>query len=126
MKSDVYRKECLEKILIPFINQHHETEDVLFWPDLAPIHYANIVRDFLTEKEVDFVQKTESPPNVPQARGIEKFWAECKRLYNQRPEPAKNLRGFRQIWKKNLIRSRKNECTGRYAPRLQLSPTDWL
>lgn len=98
MKSPMYLKECLKKRLVPFILQHHKKDDVLFWPDLARIHYADIVTDFLQEEKIDFVTKKDNPPNVPQARGIEKFWAECKRQYIARKEGAKNLRGMKLIW----------------------------
>lgn len=98
MTGEIYLNECLKKRLIPFILKHHEIEDIVFWPDLATCHYANIVKDFLQEKAVDFVQKKDNPPNVPQARGIEKFWAECKRRYSERPSQPKNLHGFKLIW----------------------------
>ena len=79
MTAETYLRECLQKRLIPFITKHHEIEDILFWPDLATYHYANIVLDFLRSKNIDFVSKKDNPPNVRQARGIEKFWADCKR-----------------------------------------------
>ncbi len=69
----------MKKRLIPFINQHHEMEDILFWSDLATCHYANLVTHFLREEKLDFVERKENPPNFPQAKGIEKFWAICKR-----------------------------------------------
>ena len=100
MNSQVYLEECLKKRLLPFITQHHEKEDILFWPDLATCHYANVVKEFLEAENLDFVERTENPPNVPQARGIEKFWAECKKAYAQRSDQPKNLRGFRQVWRK--------------------------
>lgn len=55
---------------------------------------------YLEEKGVNFVKKQDKPPNVPQARGIEMFWSECKRAYSSRPNGPKNLRGFKQIWHK--------------------------
>ena len=100
MNSQIYLEECIKARLIPFIHQHHEMDEILFWPDLATCHYANIVTDYLQSENINFVAKKENPPNVPDARGIEKFWAECKRLYSARPESAKNLRGFKQIWKR--------------------------
>jgi hypothetical protein len=100
MNQYVYLEECVKKRLLPFILEHHELDEVLFWPDLATCHYANLVKEYLTEKKVNFVQKQENPPNVPQARGIEKFWAECKRLYHLRSKTPKNLQGFKLVWAK--------------------------
>lgn len=54
---------------------------------------------FLTAENVDFVPKVKNAPNVPQARGIERFWALCKAEYSKRPNPPKNLRGFTTVWR---------------------------
>jgi transposase len=82
MTSTVYLEECVKKRLIPFTLKHHEIEKIFFWPDLATPHYAKIVTDHLTDENIDFVQKKENPPNVPQARGIEEFWSLCKQRYS--------------------------------------------
>lgn len=83
INQDIYLNECLKKQLLPFILQHHELNDILFWPDLATTHYANQVQAFFREKSIPFVEKVESPP-----RGIETFWAQCKEEYsNQSTEP---------------------------------------
>ena len=42
--------------------------------------------------------RDKNPPNVPQARPIERYWFLCKEKYGQRFIPPKNLRGFKQIW----------------------------
>jgi len=98
--SSVYLSECLKKRLIPFIKQHHEINEVLFWPDLASSHYAKIVQDYLKMEKVEFVPKQDNPPNVPQARGIETFWALCKQRYSARQKQPKNLHGFKLVWRK--------------------------
>ena len=36
----IYRKECIERRLIPFLQQHYADVDYIFWPDLASSHYA--------------------------------------------------------------------------------------
>ena len=69
----MYLNECLKKRLISFIKQHHEIEDVFFWPDLASSHYSKEVIAYLREENVDFVQEQDNPSNVPQARWIEMF-----------------------------------------------------
>src|ERR1700722_9190289 len=99
MNQHVYLEECLKKRLIPFIKKYHNLEDVLFWPDLATCHYAKLVQNYLQQEKVDFLQKKKNPPNVPQARGIDKFWSMCKEEYSARKVPAKNDRSFIQIWR---------------------------
>ena len=96
--AQIYLEECIKKWLIPFILKYHEIDDILFWPDLASSHYAKIVTKYLNEKNVEFVSKGENPPNVPQARGIESFWAECKWRYSCRSEKPKNLQRFKLVW----------------------------
>lgn len=100
MNKDVYLVECLKKRLLPFITKHHENEKIIFWLDLATCHNANIVKAYLDQQKSRFCAKLENPPNVPQARGIEKFWAEFKRIYQQRSESPKNLHGFKLVWTK--------------------------
>lgn len=98
LKAEEYRIECLEKRLIPFIKRYHPNSDVLFWPDLASIHYEKSVQNCLKDNNIEFVAKECNPPNVPNARPIEKFWNLCKRMYGQRSDPPKNLKGFKIIW----------------------------
>jgi hypothetical protein len=98
MKAEEYRKECLEKRLLPFILKYHSIGDVLFWPDLATIHYSGSVQKWLKDNGIQFVQKDRNPPNVPHARPIEQFWFLCKHQYGQRSTPPKNLNGFKRIW----------------------------
>jgi hypothetical protein len=72
INSDTYIR-CLKKRLIPFIQQHHEDLNYVFWPDLAPAHYSNETVKWM-EDNVHFVAKHLNPPNVPKARPIEDFW----------------------------------------------------
>ncbi|KAJ3645955.1 hypothetical protein Zmor_023572 [Zophobas morio] len=94
--SQVYLTECIKRRLIPFI-QGIGKNDVLFWPDLATVHYGKIVTSFLNTENISFVHKNENAPNVPQARGIERFWALCKEEYSKRKTPPKNLNGFKSL-----------------------------
>lgn len=73
----VYLEECIKKRLLPFIHKYHSTEDVLFWPDLATAHYANVVQKFLIDNNIECVKRKDNPPSVPQVRPIERFWALC-------------------------------------------------
>ena len=40
INSDIYISECLEKKLLPFIREHHQDLNYIFWPDLASAHYS--------------------------------------------------------------------------------------
>jgi len=65
--------------LVKFIKRYHSDQNFIFWPDLASAHYA---RETLAEFErlnITVVPKDSNPPNVPQLRPIEIFWANLKR-----------------------------------------------
>lgn len=98
LNSVVYLRECIMKLLVPFIDEVYDRSTIIFWPDLSTVHYANIVTSYLREAGIQFVPKVSNPPNVPQCRGIEKFWALVKREYHKYPKAPKNLRGFSQVW----------------------------
>lgn len=98
MNGETYLNECLKKILFPFIKKHHEKDDVLLWMDMASPHYHHDVVQWLQKNKINFVEKKENAPNVPIARPIERFWALCKREYNNMKKPAKTLRSFASIW----------------------------
>lgn len=46
--------------------------------------------DWLTEQKVPFVPKKDNPPNIPQARPIENFWAALKRMVYDNGWEAQN------------------------------------
>lgn len=71
--SDIYINECLVPRLLPFINEHHQDKNYIFWPDLASAHYSKETVSWMNEN-IKFVPKHLNPPNVPQARPIENFW----------------------------------------------------
>ena len=104
MNSEIYLNECLKKKLLPFIKKYHANRKILFWSDLSTSHYANIVLEWLNNEKIEYVEKKDNPPNVPQARPIEHFWALCKQEYAQRKNGAKNLRSFAMIWKKIALK----------------------
>ncbi|XP_050500958.1 uncharacterized protein LOC126880924 [Diabrotica virgifera virgifera] len=82
LNADIYIDRCLTK-LVQFINTHHSNDEIIFWPDLASCHYARRTTDWLTAQNINFVPKRDNPPNVPQARPIEEFWAVLSRMvYN--------------------------------------------
>jgi hypothetical protein len=120
INGQVYLEECLKKRLLPFIEKHHKKSDVIFWPDMATAHYHNDVTKWLKAQNVEFVKRDSNAPNCPQVRPIERFWAECKKIYKSRRKQPKTLTGFKRIWKnisetiaersgKNLMRGLKTK-----------------
>ena len=65
---------------------------------MAPIHYQKDVQNFLTANGLVFVSKTGNVPNVPQARPIEKFWAQYKNMYKKWPKVSNDVKQFRKVW----------------------------
>lgn len=89
--ADVYIGQCLPK-LKQFIEKYHADNNIMFWPDLASCHYAKKTLDWLKEQKVPFVPKKDNPPNVPQARPIENFWAVLDRMVYDNGWEAQNER----------------------------------
>jgi hypothetical protein len=55
LNGSSYLKECLKKMLLPFIDKYHKREDVFFWADVSRVHYTNEVTDWLTSTGIDFL-----------------------------------------------------------------------
>ena len=91
--------KILKNYLIPFIEKYHSRDEILFWPDLAPAHYAKVAQAFYEAENINFVARNMNPPNLPQGRPIERFWALCKQKYSERSEIARSFHGFVTIWK---------------------------
>lgn len=79
INADIYIKKCLPKMK-KFISKEHLDRNFIFWPDLASSHYAKSTLDWLAKNNIPTVPKADNPPNVPQARPIENFWAVLSRL----------------------------------------------
>lgn len=101
INGEIYRKECLQKRLIPWLKRTYGgTKDIVFWPDLASIHYTPDCRALLEAHGLEYVAKADNAPKVPQARPVEKFWAICKHRYSQRPRKAKDRLDLAGIWRR--------------------------
>ncbi|KAL4720626.1 hypothetical protein ACJJTC_016660 [Scirpophaga incertulas] len=98
MNSQIYLRECIIKRLVPFIDKYYQREDVLFWPDLASCHYESKVIQYLQTSGVEFKTKQNNAPNVPQVRGIEMFWALCKKEYKKYTDIPQTLTSFKHRW----------------------------
>jgi hypothetical protein len=96
MNAQMYIRECLDKRLLPLIRRHNVP--TLFWPDLASIHYAKATLDWYEANNVDFVPKNMNPPNVPQIRPIEKYWAISKQYLRKTKRFAENINQFRRLF----------------------------
>ena len=96
--ANLYVKECLEKRLLPFIRSHGSP--VIFWPDLASSHYARVSLEWLKSNNVDFVPKELNPPNSPEFRPIEKYWALVKRNLKDTRGTIRNARDMQFMWNK--------------------------
>jgi transposase len=73
-----YQDNCIRGPLVDFIHSHHQHDEIIFWPDLASAHYANDSQALLRNLNIPFVPKDCNPPNLPQCRPIENFWAALK------------------------------------------------
>lgn len=78
LNSKIYIEECLQKRLLPLIRQHNEP--IIFWPDLASIHYSRMTLKWFDENGIQVVPKDSNPPNCPEFRPIERFWAIAKQF----------------------------------------------
>ncbi|XP_074602682.1 uncharacterized protein LOC141856297 [Brevipalpus obovatus] len=78
IKSSTYIEHCIEKRLVPFLEKNYPKGRYIFWPDLAAAHYANDTVSRMDELGINYLPKFKNPPNVPQLRPIERFWANLK------------------------------------------------
>jgi hypothetical protein len=93
VNGELYRKECIQKRLLPFLTSHQQPlSSLIFWPDLASSHYARATTDLLESHSVRFVQKVDNPPNLPQCRPIENFWSLLKSEVYKNGWEASSLR----------------------------------
>lgn len=94
MKSPEYIRECLEKRLLPLYRKH--TNPPLFWPDLATIHYSKDAISWYKANGVRYVDKAHNPPNCPELRPIERYWANLKRILIKTSSASAELASFKR------------------------------
>ena len=107
----IYLEDCLKKLLIPFIDKYYNRHDLIFWPYMATAHYEKIVKEYLIDAGVEFVDRSKNPPNIPQARDIERFWALCKNRYSKICKEPEKIRGFNKICK--IISNKVSKDSGK-------------
>lgn len=98
MNADIYMKECLQKRVLPMIKKHNS--ETVFWPDLASCHYAAKVVKWYKDNNVNFVAKELNPPNCPELRPIEHYWAIMKAKLRKTARSADTEQQFRSDWNK--------------------------
>jgi Winged helix-turn-helix DNA-binding len=96
INREIYINECIKKRLLPFLRAHEGS--TLFWPDLASAHYAKDTLKFMEKNGINFVSKDMNPPNVPQCRPIERYWALIRAKLLKKGAVAKNQRDFCRKW----------------------------
>ena len=96
LTGQIYRDQCIRQYLVPYLDQYHEDGDFYFWPDLASAHYAHETTDLLKSLNTPFVPKSSNPPNSPQIRPIEQFWAILKERVYQGGWEASSFRMLKQ------------------------------
>ncbi|KAJ8984762.1 hypothetical protein NQ317_012125 [Molorchus minor] len=94
LNSQGYIENCLSKLL-QFVQEHHAEDDIMFWPDLASCHYSRDTQNWFQHR-IPFVPKNANPPNLPQARPIEDFWALLSRKVYHRGWEAQNEQQLRR------------------------------
>jgi hypothetical protein len=50
---------------MPFLKKAYPDNSALFWPDKAQTHYANIIKNFLTARNVKMVEWENNPTSLP-------------------------------------------------------------
>ena len=70
--------------------------------DLATPHYAKSTLAVFNKLCIPFVSKDENPPNFPQCRPIENFWAQLKGLVYEKGWEATSVRQLKQRINKKI------------------------
>ncbi|RWS00481.1 uncharacterized protein B4U79_08326, partial [Dinothrombium tinctorium] len=76
--------------------KYHSDGKYIFWPNLAPAHYARDTINVLNDENIKFLNKADNPPNVPQLRPIELFWHHLKTKVYENDFSVKNIDHLKQ------------------------------
>lgn len=96
INTEIYIKECLQKRLLPFIRLHNVS--TYFWPDLASCHYGKQALEWYKNNNVVFVPREANPPNCPELRPVERYWALVKRELKSTKKVSKSVVDFKRRW----------------------------
>lgn len=75
------------------------TISTVFWPDLASCHYGKDALEWYAINNVTAVSKSMNPPNSPELRPIETYWALVKQTLKKTENDAKNESDFKNMWR---------------------------
>ncbi|XP_055585209.1 uncharacterized protein LOC129738055 [Uranotaenia lowii] len=96
VNEQVYLKECLQMCLLSLLKQPEGP--TIFWPDLALYHCSKDVLEWYEANGVTSVPKEMNPPNAPELRSIEKYWAIMKQAFRKNPKVVKSEADFKRKW----------------------------
>jgi len=88
----IYQEECLSRILISFIQKHHNNDDYVFWPNKASEHYSKKTISFLQSKNITFLPKEHNSTNLPQCHPMKDFFGELSSLVYKKGWNAKSIK----------------------------------
>ena len=71
----------------------------MFLPDLVTSLYGKKAKEFYDENKINIVPKEGNPPNCPELRPIEKYWAHMKSYLKGTKSRTFNLKDFRRKWR---------------------------
>ena len=94
--GEVYLRECIIKILMPFIRRYHKNEKIFLWADLATVHYDKKVLAYFRKHNIKFVPRKKNTPAFCKGRKIERFWALCKIEWAKYPNKPANIQEYRK------------------------------
>lgn len=81
---------------MPFFASHNVS--AFFWPDLASCHYSKKTTEWYKLNSIDFVARDSNPPNCPELRPVERYWALCKRELKNTKKVTTDIKDFKQKW----------------------------
>lgn len=96
INTEIYIKQCLQKRLLPFLRSHDVSS--YFWPDLASCHYSKAALEWYQQNNVTFVPREANPPNCPELRPIERYWALVKKKLKATKGTCKDTTAFKRKW----------------------------
>jgi transposase len=109
INAQIYINECVSR-LNDFINKYHSDGKYIFWPDLASSHYANATLEEFQRLKIKIVPKNANPPNCPQLRPIERFWANLKKKVYEKDWTAQTPEELIKKIKSELRKMPSNTC----------------
>ena len=92
INQQVYQEECLEKILLLFLKEHHADGKYVFWPYLVSSHYAKETLEYLEQKKIPYLPKVRNPTNLPQCRPVVDFFGSLSALVCKNNWRAKDMK----------------------------------